>query len=611
MMETKNLKFVFIVLISSSILLAILISSNQVSAQFNTTAEICTPLWYCSNYTSGTCGLRVCFDANYCGNNYNRPTEYIACPSAPPVSSGGGGGGGSTSLSADDAVTADKGFDLSTDILKVELGSTLNISRLLKISSHVDTTYKIKVFYPETLSSENQVIYYEDDSFYAKKNEVEAINFLFSPNNLDRGTHVFSIEISNKYFSKNVTVIVNKNSDGNLLDFLIELPSTNKLIRDKSTLTPKITLSGWLAEQSKVTYSIITPTGSITYLDTQIINTSNQKHFVAEIEIPNNLAPGYYVLNVAVESGDGYRSKYEVFTVLPETTFYEVKETPSNIPQTSGGLTELLFFVILIFVFAVFFIAIKMSGFSRDKNLKRKEIPNNDKKAEDENVPETKVTILDKKDIIKKAYAQGFITKEEHDSFIGISSDSKQTTDVSTKEEQESKSENKFDFSHHINKIKDRFKKKKPEETSKSPLLSNDKKSSEEQSADSQKTFSQSTKSNKSKDTEQKNTKSEKKKTTEQQSAVSQKADNSSPDRRVSEEEAFVLVDGRKLYSLADLYNTLDFMSTETFDHHTKNGRHDFSNWIKGVFKDEQLALSASDAKSIDDLKEVLEAIKS
>lgn len=62
----------------------------------------------------------------------------------------------------------------------------------------------------------------------------------------------------------------------------------------------------------------------------------------------------------------------------------------------------------------------------------------------------------------------------------------------------------------------------------------------------------------------------------------------------------FMLKDGAVLSSVRELYRSLKSMDDEVFSHHVREGRNDFGNWVKDVFRDYQLAndLFASKTKS-------------
>lgn len=56
------------------------------------------------------------------------------------------------------------------------------------------------------------------------------------------------------------------------------------------------------------------------------------------------------------------------------------------------------------------------------------------------------------------------------------------------------------------------------------------------------------------------------------------------------EEYHFYLLDGRKLGSVYELIEALETMSDDVFRHHANEYKNDFSNWLKDVFKEKELA---------------------
>ena len=60
--------------------------------------------------------------------------------------------------------------------------------------------------------------------------------------------------------------------------------------------------------------------------------------------------------------------------------------------------------------------------------------------------------------------------------------------------------------------------------------------------------------------------------------------------RNAAQEQSFHLANGRVLKNLHELSNALISMDEKTFSHHVTKDRNDFSNWILGVFRDEELS---------------------
>lgn len=70
----------------------------------------------------------------------------------------------------------------------------------------------------------------------------------------------------------------------------------------------------------------------------------------------------------------------------------------------------------------------------------------------------------------------------------------------------------------------------------------------------------------------------------------------------VPPEKSFQLKDGRSLKNLYDLQKASADMGSETFSHHTTN-RNDFSNWVRDVHKDEELAKKLEEAKTQEEVQ--------
>lgn len=56
------------------------------------------------------------------------------------------------------------------------------------------------------------------------------------------------------------------------------------------------------------------------------------------------------------------------------------------------------------------------------------------------------------------------------------------------------------------------------------------------------------------------------------------------------EEYHFMLSDGKKLKSLFELANALDSMGDDIFQAHVSDSKNDFSNWVRDIFEEPDLA---------------------
>ncbi|MBW2977179.1 hypothetical protein KY347_07090 [Candidatus Woesearchaeota archaeon] len=62
------------------------------------------------------------------------------------------------------------------------------------------------------------------------------------------------------------------------------------------------------------------------------------------------------------------------------------------------------------------------------------------------------------------------------------------------------------------------------------------------------------------------------------------------------EQHSFFVADGTKISSLTQLLDALEAMHEDTYRFHANENRNDFSNWVKDIFEDEQLAESLKTA---------------
>ncbi len=69
--------------------------------------------------------------------------------------------------------------------------------------------------------------------------------------------------------------------------------------------------------------------------------------------------------------------------------------------------------------------------------------------------------------------------------------------------------------------------------------------------------------------------------------------------KKVKEESVFHLANGGVIDSMMCLANALDQMPMHVFNHHVNDDRNDFSNWIKEVINEPDLADNLQEAKDL------------
>lgn len=73
--------------------------------------------------------------------------------------------------------------------------------------------------------------------------------------------------------------------------------------------------------------------------------------------------------------------------------------------------------------------------------------------------------------------------------------------------------------------------------------------------------------------------------------------------RRIPEDKRFVLSNGQVIGSLKELALELDNLGDDVFYYHVNEERNDFSNWLKDVLKEMELAEHLMDAKEKHDFQ--------
>ena len=64
------------------------------------------------------------------------------------------------------------------------------------------------------------------------------------------------------------------------------------------------------------------------------------------------------------------------------------------------------------------------------------------------------------------------------------------------------------------------------------------------------------------------------------------------------EQHSFFVADGTMISNLAQLVDRLETMHEDTYKFHANNDKNDFSNWIRDIFEDAQLAESLKTASN-------------
>ena len=73
--------------------------------------------------------------------------------------------------------------------------------------------------------------------------------------------------------------------------------------------------------------------------------------------------------------------------------------------------------------------------------------------------------------------------------------------------------------------------------------------------------------------------------------------------RDTKPEFCFKLIDGSEIKNLLELADALEKMSDDVFYYHVSKQKNDFSNWVRDVFKQEELANKISGCNNKQDIE--------
>ncbi len=345
----------------------------------------CIPQWQCTAFTRTSCGTRECIDVNICGANTGKPAEYVACDRR-------------SSSDGSEQTNESYSFSLSSDLLKEDMSADSFVSRRIKIYSDSDNelSYDISVegndeeFIRMVSVSKNELV--EDLEF----------DLLINTSGSAEGVYVGKVVVDNGKYSKSISVIIKILSDGP--EFSVSFNEMNTIINASTILIPVIALND-TDEFVNITYSFVSDTGEELFT----FSSLNTQGSSINMPMPSGLQKGYYTLKVSVQSGDSVNTKYSTFYADPENTLIPyVEETKGienfNIRHLLAYLGLIVILVLIILLSIKYYPSVKEKLLLKDKSSSN---------------PSEKSL-----DSVKKSYEQGFISKQEMDSYNGINTES-------------------------------------------------------------------------------------------------------------------------------------------------------------------------------------------
>ena len=594
-----------------------------VPARAASDAQACSPLWYCTAYSSGECGSRECIDINGC-NSYE-PLKNKEC-----------------SNGVNDALPSGF-FQTDKRVVKMVVEQDSVVQSIISINGSDDEKYVLEIQYPSTYAESTEFV---TSSIAHKEMTSGDFGIVVDTRDIIPGTYVIPINISNEKYSRNITLIVDV-VEKDTSPIIIDLDSYIKLPGAKNILNVDIEAKDKI---DNITYDILDDKGSVVYSKEEEKGYKSSKSGES-IALPEAISEGIYTLAVKIYSADKISVESKSFAVFSQGKYFRTEE--NHVAPEGNATGWIITGVILLAVCAALILkkydynAKKVNVFGRNKMF-RINMPKFGLWGKKDIKVDTKE---DKLETLKKSYERGFISEKEYGeavrnykqnpaNAIGNSiirpkenieqkaaeikmsiKTEKPEAKIEDKEEEKSyppkASEEKVSISVGIIKKVETpvSQMQKMEQIEQKHEQSNVTASNELPDQVSEEIpyikekkifgFYKVTVNEESKEpikapAEEIHTASE------PQTVMTPKISKESILDRRDEERAFGLSNGYRLYSLRELLNILPNMPEYMWHHHTKEGRNDFSSWIIGVFGNNELAEEFRRADTQEDALKVL-----
>lgn len=353
---------------------AIVVFSQPIHAQgFGVGAVICDYYWVCTEWSGDNCGTRTCLDLTGCNHTIGKPNETLACyiPPTESTSSSEGGGSSGGSFSGSSSATRRGDFSLSRSLVELSVRRNTYSTSRLELISNENLSYELRITPDDGfLTADN-----EFEAFYSKS---KIITFKINSSGKAPGIYTYKVVIKNEFSEKEIFIVVEVTEDDLDLNFKLNLPGEERLLKKGGTIRPEIIFNKELTESVVVTYSLINNLGERIILKSE---KTTQTRYNPYLNFPEYVPQGYTVLEVKVESKNNEVSKYVVLLSDPNDEYAHIEEPKEIIDEKrlEYTLMAMAFAAIIIMGISIF------SGYRKKKIAEKQKTQKSVGKTEKEN----------------------------------------------------------------------------------------------------------------------------------------------------------------------------------------------------------------------------------
>ncbi len=337
-------------------------------------------------------------------------SEAVAAPAAAAAAAAGGGGGGGGGGAVGKAIAEPTPFfEMSEKKVKVILKQSQSVEKTVTIVNYGKSELQMEIINPFA-----EVSVYPENFILPAGGEQEIV-LLFNPSK-DAQPEIYTGTLAVKgiwgedQLVRNIAIVLEVESERILFDGSIDLGKKSFFPGEELDYT--VIISGLLPGEVSAIYTVSSLEGELIFTEEEVISIKEQVSFSKSVELPDDLAPGEYVLALKMKSGESFATATELFTVTgPPSSLAAIAAPILKRPLLVGILPIVLSIsvVVIVLVLYLFHRRIKGRTFVREKVVERIKT-----------ITKPRVIVRDtaglerKLQLLRESYERGYIREESY-----------------------------------------------------------------------------------------------------------------------------------------------------------------------------------------------------
>ncbi len=261
---------------------------------------------------------------------------------------GGGGGGGGPAVPRIVEIVPKPSFMLSEKLIKATVKQSQRAEKQMLVKSTGDVDLDVDIF--------NNVNYLAltPESFSLPVDGEQEVLIVFNPQQ-NAPPEIYSGKLTvvgtseEREISKVIPVVLEVESERVLFDGSLDLDKKIHTPREELQLT--ISISGIFPGEARLVYGISDLEGNSIYTEEGTISIEQQVSFSKQIQLPEGITPGEYVLSLKIIQGESFATATELFTVEAQPSALAGLAAPfSKRPYFVLSIPLVLLLIVILFI---------------------------------------------------------------------------------------------------------------------------------------------------------------------------------------------------------------------------------------------------------------------